>query len=157
MCRDTRWSYSKYKFTIEPRILKCNTYIVDIDKDIDQIKLFVAYNVKNFLASVLLLYKRIVSITHLPYIHNHSRWQCWNIVIMFRLKMRTNNYNHKREEVTYSVIFTWNGAVQFWCVRGCGELRQQYFSHRKRVLRTLVLRQERRRCQGRSSQEFSLE
>jgi len=137
LCTDTRWSYSKYKFTIETLILKCSTYIADI---LHQIKLFVAYNVKSFLASVLFLYKRIVSITHLPYIHNHSRWQCWNIVIMFLLKMQTNNYNHKREEVTNSVIFTWNGTVQFWCVRGCGELRQQYFSHRERVLRTLVLR-----------------
>lgn len=80
--------------TIETRILKCHTYIADI---LHQIKLFVAYNVKSFLASVLFLYKRIVSITHLPYIHNHSRWQCWNIVIMFLLKMQTNNYNHKRE------------------------------------------------------------
>lgn len=43
--------------------------------------------------------------------------------------MQTNSYNNKREEVTYGVMFTWNGTVQFSCVRGCGELRQQYFSH----------------------------
>lgn len=51
--------------------------------------------------------------------------------------------------------------MQFWCVRGVwvgvgGELLEQDFSHRERVFRTLVVRQERRRCQG-QSYEYMLE
>jgi hypothetical protein len=65
---DSRLSYLKYKLKIDTPNLKCNSYIADI---LHQIKLSVECNIKSFLASVLFLYKRIMSVTHLPYFHNH--------------------------------------------------------------------------------------